>query len=144
MFASGEKVKSLRHMDVNREEENMRSQFGELLAQRRKEKSLTLRKLSQFVGLSPSFLSEVETGRRLPPMDEGKVRDIAEVLGIDKEELALAARKERARKDTTFIEKLFESDPDSAYAFCREAENATSDTIPQVLKDLLKRLEKKG
>jgi len=122
----------------------MRGYFGEILAKQRRERKVTLRKLSQLVGLSPSFLSEIEAGKRLPPTDESKVRDIAIVLGIDQEDFAMAARRERTKKNTAFIEKLFETDPDVAYAFCREAEDATSDTIPQVLKDLLRRLEKKG
>jgi transcriptional regulator with XRE-family HTH domain len=122
----------------------MRGKFGELLAQQRREKRVTLRKLGQLVGLSPSFLSEIETGRRLPPKDEGKIRDLALVLGMDQDYFVTAAHKERATKNTKFFEKIFNSDAESAYAFCRMAEEVPAEDLTQVIKDMMTRLENRG
>jgi len=54
-------------------------------------RGLTLRGLCREAGLDPSFFSKVLAGKRNPPSDEGLLRRIAEVLGLDAAELIVAA-----------------------------------------------------
>ena len=53
-----------------------------------------LRKLGQLVGLSPSYLSEIEHGRRMPPRDEEKIHDLALVLNLEDQAVVLARVKQ--------------------------------------------------
>jgi transcriptional regulator with XRE-family HTH domain len=114
----------------------MGARFGEILADARKAKGITLRKLGSFVGLSPSFLSEIEHGKRRPPDDAKKIEHLALILGLEPDQLAQAVLREKARRNhPKVLEKFFDVDEDIAFGFCRAAEEATKD-------DLLKALEK--
>lgn len=46
---------------------NKYNNFGELLQKKREEKKLTLRKMTDMLGFSAPFLSDVEKDRRNPP-----------------------------------------------------------------------------
>lgn len=80
--------------------------FGEILSQRRKEKKVNLRKLAEAVGISPSYLSDLENGKRLPPSgDNEKYKDLLneiidylELTNDQKEELLIAADEELINK----------------------------------------------
>lgn len=121
----------------------MRSEFGELMYQSREVKELTLRNLAKLVELSPSLLSEIENGRKMPPKDETTIKKIARVLGGDPTKFLEAARKERAKKDTRFMEKFFDADPDLTWAMCRAVEDAPSEEVKKGLKSLLDTLNKR-
>ncbi|MBI5241039.1 MAG: helix-turn-helix transcriptional regulator [Elusimicrobia bacterium] len=54
-------------------------------------RGLTLRGFCRAAGLDASFFSKVLAGKRSPPSDEGMLRRIAEVLGLDAVELIVAA-----------------------------------------------------
>jgi transcriptional regulator with XRE-family HTH domain len=71
--------------------------FLQMLEEGRRAKGITLRKLGQLVDLSPSFLSDMENGRRNPPKDEGKINDIALVLGLNSKKFLEAAKIERLK-----------------------------------------------
>lgn len=120
----------------------MKTEFGQLMSKSRNIKKVTLRKLSQLVGLSPSFLSEVETGRRLPPKDEEKLRDIALVLGQDPELLIQTARKERVKKDSKIFDKIFNIDKDLAWGLYRAAEDESDETFKNTMIEALETLKK--
>lgn len=122
----------------------MASRFGEALAMARGVKKITLRKLGQLVGLSPSFLSELEKGRRFPPKDEEKIRDLALVLNIDQDELMDAAQRERMRQRPKLFEKLFNADQDLAWGLYRAAEDATDENLQRAFRKALDMLEDKG
>jgi len=122
----------------------MASRFGESLAKARRAKRITLRKLSKLVGLSPSFLSELEKGRRFPPKDEEKIRDLALVLNVEEDEFVEVARKERARRNPKFFEKLFNADQDLAWGLYRASEDATEKDMQRAFKKALEVLENKG
>ena len=122
----------------------MASRFGEALAKARGAKQITLRKLGQLVGLSPSFLSELEKGRRFPPKDEEKIRDLALVLNVDQDELMEAAERERVRQRPKLFEKLFNADQDLAWGLYRAAEDATAENLQRAFQKALDMLEDKG
>jgi len=117
--------------------------FGEMLETARRTKKITLRKLGTLVNLSPSFLSEMENGRRTPPRDGEKIRDLAIVLNLDENEFAEAARRERIRKSPKVFEKLFSADEDLAWGLYCEAEEASDDDLQEVFKKALESLREK-
>jgi len=119
----------------------MGARFGDILAEARKAKRITLRKLGSWVGLSPSFLSEVEHYRRKPPDDPEKIKDLALALGLDPKEFALAAAKERERRNPKVFERFFEVNEDLAYGLCRAAEEASKQDVEAALEKALEVLK---
>lgn len=122
----------------------MKERFGELLGKARRNKNITLRKLAELVGDTPSFLSEVELGRRLPPREEERIRNLAIVLNEDEEKFIKAARTERMRKDSKLTEKFFDVDPELAIGLYRAADKVSDNDLEEALRKLLRELEGKG
>lgn len=63
-----------------------KNEFGEYVANKRKEKGKTIRPFAKEVGISPAYLSDLETGRR--PVANGDewqplLKAISDVLGFD-------------------------------------------------------------
>lgn len=48
-----------------------------------REQKISIRKLAKEIGLDPSFLSKVLTGKRSPPWDENILKKLAKILGMD-------------------------------------------------------------
>jgi|WetSurMetagenome_2_1015567.scaffolds.fasta_scaffold795286_2 HTH-type transcriptional regulator, competence development regulator len=65
--------------------------FGKLIKDNLKQKQISLRKLSKKVGLDPSFLSKVISGKRNPPSEERNLVKIAHCLDCDADTLVLSA-----------------------------------------------------
>lgn len=66
--------------------------FGELLREKRMEKGYSLRKFARLVGVSPTYLSQVEQMNVDPPTAD-RVKRMAEILGENVDEwTALAGR----------------------------------------------------
>ena len=61
-------------------------------ARKRTDPNFSLRKFATAVGISPTFLSKIETGEFDPPKAE-KIITMAELLGIDADELLALAEK---------------------------------------------------
>ena len=59
--------------------------FGRFVEQKRKEQGITLRGLAGELYLAPSYMSDMEKGRRYPP-DKGKLEEIARILKLAKED----------------------------------------------------------
>ena len=66
--------------------------FGTILKKLRLEADIGLRELAKMIGKSPSYLSEIESGRVPSPSAE-MILDIAQALGGHKNELLSAASK---------------------------------------------------
>ena len=69
-----------------------RRSFGELLREKRLEKSYSLRKFAEVIGVSPTYLSQVEQGNVDPPTAE-RVKTMADLARANSDEwIALAGR----------------------------------------------------
>ena len=55
--------------------------LGEYIRTRRKEKGYTQKDLTELTGISSSFLSDLENGKRT--VELGKALEIAHILGLD-------------------------------------------------------------
>jgi transcriptional regulator with XRE-family HTH domain len=73
--------------------------FGPLLRELRLKANIGLRRFAAMVGIKPSNLSDIENGRRNPPSEADKLREIAVALGLAEDsdewaELFDAARRQ--------------------------------------------------
>jgi transcriptional regulator with XRE-family HTH domain len=68
-------------------------EFGKRIKQLRKQKGLTLRALAEKVGLDFTYISKVENGRVDYTPSTNKIRNLAQVLGVDGLELLNLANK---------------------------------------------------
>lgn len=124
----------------------MKNQFGKMLAKYRRAKKLTVRKLASEINCSPSQISEIETGRRLPPKNQELLQKIASILGMNANKFMQLAQKERSeqekvKKDSFFFNKL---DPDLAWGFYREVEDADKNTLEEAVRSVISRLKRKN
>ncbi len=60
----------------------VRRRFGKYLRQLRLDAGFGLRAFAEMVGMKPSNLSRLETGRIAPPMSGERIAQIAETLGL--------------------------------------------------------------
>lgn len=62
--------------------------FGEFLIKKREERQITLRGMAEKLGISPTFLSDIEKDRRNPP-EMDKLEQISTILVLNDEEKSL-------------------------------------------------------
>lgn len=76
----------------NKSTAKKRCHFGDVLRDRRKSRGYSLRKFAELVGISPTYLSQVEKQNADPPTAE-RVKKMAELLDADADEwIGLAGR----------------------------------------------------
>jgi transcriptional regulator with XRE-family HTH domain len=109
--------------------------FGSRLRALREEKKFGLRELASKAGISPAFLSKVESGKEKPPA-EGKLRALAKTLDYDPEVLmALAGRL------PTDIVEIIQRHPSQYVALLRALRLRSAEQL-NGLRVYLSRLEK--
>jgi transcriptional regulator with XRE-family HTH domain len=111
-----------------------KKRFGQFVRDRRTAKGLSLRKFAELVGVSPTYLSQVEKGNCDPPTAE-RVRRMAEILGENADELTALAG--RVPDD---LPRLIQKHPTRLPVFIREASDLTPDQL-QVLTEQARRLK---
>lgn len=119
----------------------MKGRFGDVIAQARSEKRMTLRELGKYLGVAPSLLSEIEHGRRKPPAKKSVVDDFAKVLDLDCEMLRDLAARDRTAWGTGFLEKVLGKHQDLAFGLYRAGENATEDEWARAIQQAITALE---
>ena len=110
----------------------MRETLGDRLKRVRSSRGLGLRATASRVGISPTYLSRVENNLETSPPSEEKIRNLAEVLQDDFDELMQLAGRVPAE-----VSELIRTDSNMP-AFLRRAreENLSAE-------DLMKMLEKR-
>lgn len=80
-------------------------EFGEFVADRRKQHGYTMRRFADMIGVTAPYLSDIEKGRRAAP--DGKLEEIAAVLRLSRVErermfdLAALTRDNQVSADLT-------------------------------------------
>lgn len=69
-------------------EMNRYQNFGEFLIKKREDQKITLRGMAEKLGISPTFLSDIEKDRRNPP-EMDKLEQISTLLDLSDEEKSL-------------------------------------------------------
>jgi transcriptional regulator with XRE-family HTH domain len=114
-----------------------RQPFGQLLREKRIEKGFSLRKFAQLVGVSPTYLSQVEQGNVDPPTAD-RVKRMAELLGENPDEwIALAGRVPEDLPE--IIQKQSIAVPD----LLRAVRGLTADQLRR-LRENAERMQKEG
>ena len=107
------------------------------MREKRLAKKYSLRKFAELVGVSPTYMSQVEQGNVDPPTAE-RVKRMAELLGENADELiALAGRVPGD------LPEIIQSQPTHIPELLREASGLTAEQLRK-LTDEAKRLREKG
>jgi transcriptional regulator with XRE-family HTH domain len=100
-----------------------KKRFGPLVREKRTAKGISLRKFAEMVGVSATYLSQVEKGNCDPPTAE-RVRRMAEILDENPDELtALAGRV------PVDLPAIIQEQPTPIAEFLREASGLSPDEI---------------
>ncbi len=114
-----------------------RRTFGERLREKRIEKGYSLRKFADLVGVSPTYLSQVEQGNVDPPTAE-RVKRMADLLGENSDEwIALAGR---VPED---LPKIIQEQPTEIPELLREASGMTAEQLRK-LREQARKLKERG
>src|SRR5437867_10732459 len=114
-----------------------RQTFGQLLREKRIEKAYSLRKFAELVGVSPTYLSQVEQGNVDPPTAE-RVRRVAELLGENADQwIALAGR---VPED---LPAIIQKQPIEVPDLLRAVKGLTADQLRRLREDA-ERMKKEG
>jgi len=114
-----------------------RVEFGRQLRAKRQEKGFSLRKFAALVGVSPTYLSQVEQCNVDPPTAD-RVKRMAELLEENPDELiALAGRVPQD------LPAIIQSEPTEMPELLREARGLTAEQLRK-LRDEIKRLREEG
>jgi len=84
--------------------------FGEFVKKERLKRDLGLREFCRALAFDASNWSKVERGILPPPQDEGRLKEIANLLGIDEKSEKWQELKDTANIDAGIIPKDFLSD----------------------------------
>ena len=98
--------------------------FGQLMREARIRAGMTLGEFSRHLGLSKSFVSDVEVSRRLP-FKPDDISRAAHLLRADEEAMQLAAMAER-ESGGVCVPVMTRHDREAAAAFIREAVRRSS------------------
>ncbi|GIW90228.1 MAG: transcriptional regulator [Pirellulaceae bacterium] len=111
--------------------------FGQRLRNKRIAKGYSLRKFAELVGVSPTYLSQVEQGNVQPPTAD-RVKRMAELLGENPDEwIALAGR---VPED---LPAIIQEEPTAFPELLREARGLTAEQLRRLCEEV-KRMKKKG
>lgn len=111
--------------------------FGEVLREKRMNKGLSLRKFAQLVGISPTYLSQVEQMNVDPPTAD-RVKRMAEILGENEDELnALAGRVAEE------LPEIINEEPTEVPDLLRAVRGMTAEQLRK-LREAAERMKKEG
>ena len=79
------------------------AELGDLLHMERRRRKMNLREVSNSIGLSPIYISEIETGKKIPLNGEGLLK-LAEFYDLDPAELTKKAFRDKAEQRVQKVE----------------------------------------
>lgn len=107
--------------------------FGQMLRAKRLEKDFSLRKFAELVGISPTYLSQVEQGKIEKPPTAERVKKMAELLGENPDEwIGLAGRLPED------LSEIIQNQPTEMPELLREASGLSSEQLQRLRKHLRK------
>ena len=110
--------------------------FGAYVRQERKDREIGLREMAKKIGVSPTYLSKVERDDFSPPAED-KVRKIAEIFGIDVDELLA-----RAGKVSSDLSEIIRERPRELAALLRTTKGLTADDVARLAREAQKSKDK--
>ena len=110
--------------------------FGAYVRQERKDREIGLREMAKKIGVSPTYLSKVER-EDFPPPAEDKVRKIAEIFGIDVDELLALAGKV-----SSDLSEIIRERPRELAALLRTTKGLTADDVARLARQAQKSKDK--
>ena len=111
--------------------------FGRLLREKRTDRKLSLRKFAEMVGVSPTYLSQVEQENVMPPTAD-RVKRMAELLGQNPDEwISLAGRV------PDDVPGIIHQQPTEMPQLLREASGLTTEQLRQ-LREQIRKLKEEG
>jgi transcriptional regulator with XRE-family HTH domain len=114
-----------------------KKRFGDILREKRLAKGFSLRKFAELVGVSPTYLSQVEQGNVDSPTAE-RVKCMAELLGENSDGwIALAGRV------PDDLSEIIQQEPTEIPELLREANGLTGDQL-RLLREQARKLKKGG
>jgi transcriptional regulator with XRE-family HTH domain len=114
-----------------------RQTFGQVLREARLAKGITLRKFAEMVGISPTYLSQVEQNNVDPPTAE-RVHTMANLLGASADEwTALAGR---VPED---LPGIIQKEPTAMPELLREASGLTAEQL-RALREKARQMKAQG
>jgi transcriptional regulator with XRE-family HTH domain len=112
--------------------------FGHALRAKRVQKKISLRKFAELVGVSPTYLSQVEQCNVMPPATD-RIKRIAELLGENPDEwIALAGR---VPED---VPAIIHQQPTEMPQLLRDASGLTAVQLRQIREQIRKMKEEGG
>ncbi len=111
--------------------------FGERVRERRMEKQITLRKFAEMIGVSPTYVSQIERDEFEPPVED-KIRKIAKILGENEDELLALANKVPAD-----LPPIIHKHPREVATFLRTAKGFSREEWQKLTEKIQKQVEKK-
>jgi HTH-type transcriptional regulator, competence development regulator len=113
------------------------NQFGKVLREKRMAKGISLRKFAERVGVSATYLSQVEQGNVLPPTAD-RVQRMAEMLGENPDEMiALAGRV------PDDLPEIIQRRPTAIPELLREANGLSAEQL-RALTEHIRKLKQEG
>lgn len=113
------------------------AKFGATLRARRIAKGYSLRKFAGVIGVSPTYLSQVEKGKVEKPPTAERVRRMAELLGANVDEWSALAG--RVPED---LPEIIRRQPTQMPELLREASGLTTEQLKQFIAKLRRAKEK--
>jgi len=93
--------------------------FGSHIRKIRQDKKLGLREVATFLGIAPSYLSDIEKDRRNPPRNPEVIRKLAQILGEKSDSLMNLAGNQQANKIPPDMTEVFSEYGNGAGALLR-------------------------
>ncbi len=103
--------------------------FGAYVRQERESREIGLREMAKKIGVSPTYISKVERDE-FPPPAEDKVRKIAEIFGIDVDELLALAGKV-----SSDLSEIIRENPRELAALLRTTRGMTADDVARLARE---------